>query len=216
VALASKRYTWRHDSVLNQFKQYLIPHLSRHNDQKSSHVETPPIRFVKAGSSPQRSRAAYPTRSSLLVGASDWKCLVDFDFKKIIFPPEIYATNERPDVIIWSNVSKTVIIAELTCPAEEGIEAAQLRKEARYMDLVSNVTNAGWSIHSFTFEVGARGFVAHSSRRFLRRIGFSNRKTNSICKAVSVISARCSYAIYLARACKSWDAKRALIEIPCD
>ena len=73
----------------------------------------------------------------LLHGASDWKLLVDFERHKIMFPPEIYSTDERPDVIIWSASLRKIILIELTCPAEEGIQAASERKLRRYETLKS-------------------------------------------------------------------------------
>ena len=36
----------------------------------------------------------------LLDGASDWKILVTYDHSNVTFPPEIYATTERQDIII--------------------------------------------------------------------------------------------------------------------
>ena len=85
--------------------------------------------FVRAGQAKKLPTSA--PRRGLLDYANDWKILVDFDSKPITFPPVICATSERPDVIIWSPLSRTVILLELTCPAEEGIAAAQLRKECR-------------------------------------------------------------------------------------
>jgi len=52
-----------------------------------------------------------------------------------------------------------VILLELTCCAEEGIEAAQMRKEARYADLMSLVSERKWAPTLLTLEVGARGLV---------------------------------------------------------
>ena len=45
------------------------------------------------------------------------------------FPPVIYSTSERPDIVIWSASARLVILLELTVPAEEGIVAAP---QARY------------------------------------------------------------------------------------
>ena len=62
-----------------------------------------------------------------------------------------------------------------------------------------------------TVEVGARGFVAFSARSCLRRLGFPNREISTICKALSRVSAKCSYTIYLSRHHKTWDRSRALL-----
>ena len=73
--------------------------------------------------------------------ANDWKMLVDFDSARIVFPPIICSTAERPDVVLWSSLTRTVVLLELTCPAEEGIEAAQVRKEERYRHLLTQIND---------------------------------------------------------------------------
>jgi hypothetical protein len=47
---------------------------------------------------------------------------------------------------------------ELTCPAEEGIHNAVLRKQARNKDLQTELNNGHWTATLLTVEVGARGF----------------------------------------------------------
>lgn len=131
--------------------------------------------------------------------------MFDFDGKEIVFPPEIYATSERPDITIWSRVLKKVFLFELTCPAEEGIAEAAKRKESRYADLVKSINAQGtWCAELYTLEVGARGFVACSVRRCLNLLGYSNRANKTLCHELSFIAARCSYALYLARD-SSWN-----------
>ena len=146
----------------------------------------------------------------MLHGTKDWKLLIDYDHKKSVFPPTICPTSQRPDIIIWSERSKVVIWAELTCPAEENIRSAQTRKNRRYADLADQVRNAGWTLHDFTVEVGARGCVADTFRRFLKKIGLHSRVSLELRKNVAFATARCSYAIYLAASNKFW-SKHALL-----
>ena len=123
----------------------------------------PPISdsFVRGASTKLRK-----WRPNLLNNSRDWKLRVDFDSEKILFPPEIYATSERPDIVIWSVKGKTLIMIELTWPEEEGIESPQLRKEARYDPLKTAIeANGVWFVELITIEVGARGYVAHSLPR---------------------------------------------------
>ena len=61
-----------------------------------------------------------------------------------MLPPEIVATSQRPDIVIWSIARKKVIMIELTCPAEERIEAARERKLGRYTQLKQDIANVGW------------------------------------------------------------------------
>jgi len=62
-----------------------------------------------------------------------------------------------------------------------------------------------------TIEVGARGFVGKSLWNCLGKLGFSHSASTKICKSVSLIAAKCSYAIYLASKSRSWDAQRPLL-----
>jgi hypothetical protein len=143
--------------------------------------------------------------------------LVDLDTENIIFPPEIYSTPLRPDIIIWSSISKQVFLIELTCPAEEGIEPAQIRKEARYAPLQREIksANSSWSVTVMTIEAGARGFVARTIPRFLNRLGLPPRQINRVCKDISTLVSRCTYTIYLARESKGW-AQQVLLTLSND
>ena len=220
-ALLDKRYTWRHDSVLATLLQALQPVLISHNSSPPAPVKLPSIRssFIPAStktkcSSTIRTRSNKP-RLSLLGSANDWKLLVDFDQMKILFPAHITSTDQRPDIILWSDSLRRVILVELTCPAEEGIEAASIRKSARYLELVDSINQDNrkykWSAHLLTIESGARGFVAHSMRIFLKKIGFSNKQASKVCKDVSEVTARCSYGIWLMRDQQHWHSSRQLV-----
>merc|ERR1712194_548177 len=151
-------------------------------------------------------------RRSMLDGAKDWKILVDMD-DKMVYPPEIYGTSQRPDIVIWSSKLRRVLNVELTCPAEEGIEAAQARKEARYFSLNHGNKERGWNSTVSTLEVGARGFVARTVPRLLKRLGRPPKKIKEDMTNLSNIVARCTYAIYLSRDSPSWDVKRELLTV---
>ena len=79
----------------------------------------------------QQARLLEPLIIRLGVGL---EALVDFRHKPYLFPPHIFATTERPDILIYS--LRVVIFGELTCPAEEGIAEASLYKQSRYADTV--------------------------------------------------------------------------------
>ena len=106
-----------------------------------------------------------------------------------------------------------VILVELTCPAEEGIQNATNRKMKRYIDIQLLIQENGWTSHLFTIEVGARGFVAKSTIRMFRSLGLSHNITSKCAKDLSVIAAKCSHAIYVARDCVHWDSKKPLLQL---
>ena len=211
-SLSQHRFTWRHDSVLKQIYQTLSDFITSFNQQNIASV-TPQIHFVKAGAtSYQLKQAKQSHRPSLLHNADDWKLLVDLPDCNYVFPPEIYGTSERPDLVIWSVKLKKVILFELTCPAEEGIEAAKIRKQAKYAPLTEAISIAGWKSVLFTVEVGARGFIPTSSHHPFNKLGLRGTQVNALMSRISLISAKCSYAIYLASNSKAWDQQRALVE----
>jgi hypothetical protein len=215
VSLKNKRYTWRHDSILANLEPVLQKRISEANNIVFKPVVIPPIQrsFVKEGQAANKTTSKLKS-SCLLIGAQDWELLVDFDHKKIVFPTIIYSTSKRPDIIIWSLSLRKVILIELTCPAEEGIENARVRKEARYQTMCDNINESGWKCTLMTIEVGARGFIAFSVRKCLKHLGFSKRSSSMICKTLSLVVAKCSCAIYTARDTKFWRQQELLVLNP--
>ena len=216
TALNQGRFTWRHDSVLQLIQNVVSKAVATHNNthRPGVHSALSGLIFVKQGTKPVPSRKR-PSTARLLEGATDWKCLVDLGRSKLVFPPDIYCTSERPDLVIWSKKLHKVLLVELTVPAEENIEAAQLRKEARYLPLceaINSDTCNPWKASLTTIEVGTRGNVAHTTRSFLRKMGLTNANTNAASKDISLIAARCSYAIYLSRDNEAW-SKPDLISV---
>lgn len=214
TALIQRRYNWRHDSVLVELQSSIGNHLQYH--AKKMKKTTGEIKFVKKAQF-SKNKSCVDRSTSLLDNARDWELLVDFDDNHSLFPPEVYATAQRPDILIFSRKKKQIILGELTCGAEEGFANARLRKEARYASLVNNINNDEanpWTALLFTLEVGARGFVAYSLTSFLRKLGLSSKNTRSTCKRLSLISSKCSYGIYLMHSNLNWDSKRPLLELP--
>lgn len=166
--------------------------------------------FVRAGQLSRLFPKKRP-RSCLLDGATDWQILVDFKSAQIVFPPEIYSTSERPDIIVWSPARRQVLLVELTCPAEENMELANIRKATKYADLATECRLNGWTVHLMPVEVGARGFVGKSTSRCLTRFGLAGPNWRRAIQQLSSISARCSHAIYMANSSPEWDESRQLL-----
>ncbi|KAI8479507.1 hypothetical protein Bbelb_373930 [Branchiostoma belcheri] len=120
-ALGEGRYRWRHDQVLRVLAASFCKAI------QSSKSQMPPkksITFVRAGESAKRK----PTSAGgLLATARDWQLKVDLD-KQLKFPDHIVATSLRPDVVLWSDSTKQVIMLELTVPWESRIVEAHERK----------------------------------------------------------------------------------------
>ena len=137
--------------------------------------------------------------------------LVDYTDNPSVFPPNIVPSAKRPDITIWSPSLRKVIMIELTCPAEEGIDKAHQRKMARYQDLQRRVKDAEWTPILRSIEVGARGYIAKSVHRCFRSLGLNYRDSTSLSNQLSNTVVRCSHHIYLSRN-STWDKNIALLE----
>ena len=122
----------------------------------------------------------------------------------LAIPPFLALTQLRPDVIIFSPSTKTVIILELTCPCEENMETWHSRKKDKYVSLCSEIKRNGWATHFFAIEVGARGYCAESVRYCLKRLGFRNKLCRTTLKSLSSASLRSSFYIWLTRNSRDW------------
>ena len=143
VALQQGRYTWRHDSVLSVICHHLhkfweLPATQRAVEVTMASRSNRFIRFVPAGTTlPLQSHQRRPLSSqTLLLQANDWEFLFDLD-EQLQFPPEVAVTSLRPDVVIFSWSTKTVVMLELTVLLEDRSHLAYDRKSSKYSALVT-------------------------------------------------------------------------------
>ena len=104
----------------------------------------------------------------LLNGASDWKVSADLR-TSLQFPVHIIQTEKRPDIVVWSDSKKSVLLIELTVPWEENREEAHERNKNHYETLRADCVEKGWICHVIPIEVGCRGFIGHSVILFLSK-----------------------------------------------
>ena len=112
-------------------------------------------RFIPAGTTlPMQSHLRRPLSSqTMLLQANDREFLFDLD-EQLQFPPEVAITSLRPDVVILSPSTKTVIMLELTVPLEDRSHLAYDRKSSKYSALVTVFEESGFKAHLFPIEVG--------------------------------------------------------------
>ena len=92
------------------------------------------------------------------------------------FPPCLAHTDLRPDLIIYSELTKSATLMELTVCFETNFEEAKSRKETKYADLVDEIEENGFTVDLVTIEVGARGFLKYESFRRLNEVLGADRK----------------------------------------
>jgi hypothetical protein len=191
------RFSWRHDTVLDTIFTAIASFLKTIPTPTTTHIS-----FVKAG---QKGTAQPQSRSGILVKANDWVAQQDKKSCPVPFPPHIAITDKRPDIVLHSPSSHTVVMIELTCPIEDNIEGAYASsKRGRYAKLEKECIANGWSTHLFTVAVGSRGYCTESLRTCLLDLGLNRAQVNTTTKEVSSKASWCSYLIYSRRNNKEW------------
>ena len=116
IALDQGRFTYRHDSVLEVFirsvKDFLLTY-------KPAPCQRSEIKFVPEGY--KKSSKVKKSSIGILHYASDWQVLSDLG-TTLVVPPYLAVTRLRPDILIISKSTRSVIVLELTCPCEENME----------------------------------------------------------------------------------------------
>ena len=115
------------------------------------------------------------------------------------FLPHIAFTELWPDITVFSNKLKRVILIELICPCEENMEAWYNTKVNKSMPLKNVIENNGWSVDLHAVEVGARRFCSRSVLCCFKSLGLRNRTINNTITQLSECSMECSLYIWLAR-----------------
>ena len=111
---------------------------------------TTSIKFVKKGAKMPRKRSP-PV--GILHYASDWVLIADIN-SNCCFPVHIAFTQLRPDITVFSNNVRKVILIELTCPCEENMESWQSTKINKYVALKTIIESNGWCVEVFAVVLG--------------------------------------------------------------
>jgi len=195
-ALTQGRYRWRHDRVL----MTLANTLEQERKKKRLPLrKTTSIQFVREGGKPP---TTVTTRTNLLQKAQSWEMKVDLG-GRLQFP-QFVQTTLRPDVILWSDEGKKIILIELTVPWEEGCEQAFERKSAKYQNILHDCREKGWQAWLFPVEVGCRGFPAQSVWRMLTALGMTGKERKAAARRMGEAAERASCWLWSRREELSW------------
>ena len=135
--------------------------------------------------------------------ADDWKPEVDLK-KKLVFPIKIARTNLRPDIVLSSLKTKTVVMIELTVPLEDLIDGANERKRLKYDELRELCISNGWTTRCIPVEVGARGFPAQSVHHLLSVLDVKGKQRRTIVKNISEAAERASNWLWIKSGDINW------------
>ena len=94
----------------------------------------------------------------ILRHVSDWILIADLN-SNFCFPVHITITQLRPDITIFSNYLRKVILIELACSCQGKMESWHSNKINMYLALKTSIESKGWCVEHFAVEVGARGYL---------------------------------------------------------
>ena len=170
-SLNNKRFNWRHDNVLRVIAGALLNQIEKFNSGQVA-ATAKEWSVFKSSSSSYRKPDLKIKRESPFAKTDDWQLIWDEDDLPALFPQHIYCTAERPDIVVWSDKEKEIILVELTVGDESNFSDQVVRKEARYnRELIPGLTSKGWKARLFTVEVGCRGFWHHTLPALLNYFG---------------------------------------------
>ena len=118
VSLLQGRYTFRHDTVFRQVIAALKTFILNIKETVPTSAEAS-TKFVKKGAKVLCKRSP-PV--GILHHASDWVLVADLN-SNYCFPVNIAFTQLRPDITVFSNNLRKVILIQLTCPCKENMES---------------------------------------------------------------------------------------------
>jgi len=207
VALNQGRFKWRHDEVLRVLRWHIDKVRRAMTPDKVRKVpKTAKKIFIRAGEkNPKKKTSPLP---SLLQMASDWCITVDLPEMTYHFPAHVAVTAKKPDIVLWSDSLKKIILIELTVPAERGVQKAHAKKTNSYGKpggLADACRLNGWTVELMPVEVGALGFVADSMRLNLKKLGVWSKELHTL---LSEMALRCSYLIFLQHKSQVWTSWR--------
>ena len=196
-----QKYTWRHNQILRVIEKSVKLACRSANEQDAANGSSlQKIRFVRA-SEEQKCRRRRKEKSpivetpSLLAPGGEWSVRADLG-TSLTFPSHIAITTFRPDMVIWSDKLRKVLVIELTVPWEGNIEWAHERKLEKYDALREICEDRGWHCHLWAIEVGCRGFVAKSAFSFLRSVSTSTPQFKSTLTSVQEAAESASFWIW--------------------
>ena len=193
VSLARGLYTWRHNHVLEGIANVLQDEIKKIPKRKEKKVTF--IAFQKAGKGGRKNNKK-STACGIIHSANDWKLEADLG-KHMIFPTHIAHTTKRPDIVLYSDGTKQVVMVELTVPWETRVEVAYERKTLSYEELKSDCCNNGWTCWCFPIEVGCRGFPAQSLVNMTRCLGIQIKSRKKLLQDVSERAEVASHWIWM-------------------
>ena len=124
-------------------------------------------------------------------------------------PPHILVTALKPDIVVFNDQTKEVIVFELTCPWDSNISRSHAFKSEKYSSLIADLSHRH-SVSFFSVEVSARGQITKENRNRLKAFLFKSCSSiKEIHRSVNLVSSKAAllspYSIFAARGEPTWE-----------
>ena len=195
-----QRYTWRHNQVLEPIARRTEEQCLSQALEEKGQAPHEDMMFVREGAEPstiKKQKEKQVRKSKLLAEYEDWQMVTDLG-GMMSFPQHIAITNLRPDIVVWSDQGKEVLLVELTVPWEENMEVAHERKMAKYDPLRMDIERKGWKCRVLPIEMGCRGYASRALIAYLRGIGLSASELKKTTKELEAAAESASSWIWQA------------------
>ena len=195
-----QRYTWRHNQVLEPIARRTEEQCLSQALEEKEQAPHEDMMFVREGAEPstiKKQKEKQVRKSKLLAEYEDWQMVTDLG-GMMSFPQHIAITNLRPDIVVWSDQGKEVLLVELTVPWEENMEVAHERKMAKYDPLRMDIERKGWKCRVLPIEMGCRGYASRALIAYLRGIGLSASELKKTTKELEAAAESASSWIWQA------------------
>ncbi|CAG9563478.1 unnamed protein product [Danaus chrysippus] len=194
VLLDSGQYSRRHDRVLEVIREAVSLSVAR--AQKEITTNERSVGFVREGTRATKSNVK---PYSILKAASDWTIMMETYEKQYKIPEDICVSASRPDIFLFSQILKRVVMIELTVPWETNIPKDHTIKVNKYYELTNELTRNRFVVDLYAVEVGARGITAKSLYNLLKYLGLSRTHINAFLERTSKAALVGSFQIWLGR-----------------
>ena len=154
-------------------------------------------------------------RSNLKEGYSVFSDLIGFRAPHGgVVPPHILVTTLKPDIFIVNEITREIVIVELTCPWDANIERSHNYKQEKYSALVADLSRH-FRVKYYPVEVSVRGQVSKNNKSRFKSFlydccGDPRRLSKLIVIDSSKIAMLCSFSIFSARKEPAWSSPSPL------
>ena len=121
------------------------------------------------------------------------------------FPPHIASSDLRPDIVVWSDTTRSIALLELTVCHESNFVDAYQRKLIRYLDLEEDIRQSHFRVKTYPIQVGCRGFIDPKSFEGIKAntMNVGAKVWRRFLQEIALITIKASHAIWTSRNYKS-------------